>query len=187
MKGEEKMRNIMEQYGSAMISAISGLLVIGLVFTGLLPGTGGLLKTIGKETVLFGQAAGYMASEDNDLSFLKAAGTVESGLSLSDIRVENPLLVNEAYPVDSIVRSLSGQEIGAEVTGVMMFSSGQTGADITDQVLSMSENNRQIICLRSPGTYRISLIIEDSLGRTVSGSFVITAERGTNGELAAFA
>ena len=177
----------MEQYGSAMISAISGLLVIGLVFTGLLPGTGGLLKTIGKETVLFGQAAGYMASEDNDLSFLKAAGTVESGLSLSDIRVENPLLVNEAYPVDSIVRSLSGQEIGAEVTGVMMLSSGQTGADITDQVLSMSEYNRQIICLRSPGTYRVLIIIEDSLGRTVSGSFVITAERGTNGELAAFA
>ena len=41
------MKNVIEQYGSALISAVSGLLVIGLLFTGLFPGTGGLLKTIG--------------------------------------------------------------------------------------------------------------------------------------------
>ena len=181
------MKNIMEQYGSAMISAVSGLLVIGLLFTGLLPGTGGLLKTIGKETILFGNAGAYGASEDYDLSFLKAAGEENSGLSLSDILVESPLAVNESYPVASIVRSLSGQEIYAEVTEVLMLSNAGSGADITDQVISSNECGYQTICLREPGSYRVSLIIEDSAGRTLSCAFVITAEKRMNGELVAFA
>lgn len=181
------MKNIMEQYGSALISAISGLLVIGLLFTGLLPGTGGLLKTIGKETILFGQAAGYNATEDYDLSFIKAVGNDTNGLSLSDIQVVSSLAVNEEYPVSAIVQALSEQEIIAEITEVSMLSPTGTGADVTDQVLSSNEGGHQTICLRTPGSYRVSLIIENSEGRAVSGAFVITAEKSANGELTSFA
>lgn len=180
------MKNIMEQYGSALISAISGLLVIGLLFTGLLPGSGGLLRTIGKETMLVGGTAGYGASEDYDLSFIKAAGE-DNAISLSDIEVESLVFVNEAYPVISLVRSLSGQELMAEAGRVEMLSTAGTGADVTDEVLSVSENGHQIICFEHPGSYRVSLIFDNSMGRTVTGSYIITAERETKGELAAFA
>ena len=180
------MKNIMEQYGSALISAISGLLVIGLLFTGLLPGSGGLLRTIGKETMLVGGTAGYGASEDYDLSFIRAAGE-DSGLSLADIEVENYLTVNTEYLVDSVVRSHSGQEIRAKARRVEMLSVAGTGADVTYDVLSIDELGRQTICLDHPGSYRVSLVIENPTGMVISGNFVITAEKGGNGELAAFA
>ena len=180
------MKNIMEQYGSALISAVSGLLVIGLLFTGLFPGSGGLLRTIGKETLLVGGMAGYGASEDSDLSFVKAAGE-DSGFSLSDIEVENYLTVNATYLLDSIVRSISGKDIRAEARSVEMLSVSGTGAEVTDEVLSIDEYGRQTICFNYPGSYRASLIFENSEGRVVSGNYVITAEKGTTGELAAFA
>ena len=181
------MKNIIEQYGSALISAVSGLLVIGLLFTGLLPGTGGLLKTIGKETLLMGGTAGYGASEDSDISFMKAAGAGECDLSLSQIEVENMLFVNEEYPVGSIAHTLSELEITAKVQSVSMLSPIGTGAEVTNQVISLNESGRQIICFRNPGSYRVSLIFENAAGRVVSGNYVITAENETNGELAAFA
>ena len=180
------MKNVIEQYGSALISAVSGLLVIGLLFTGLFPGTGGLLKTIGKETLLMGSTAGYKASDDNDLSFLKAAGE-EGSLSLSEIEVESMLYVDCAYYIDSLARSLNGQEIKVRARSVEMLSVSGTGADVTDQVLSMSEDGREIICFQAPGSYRAALTFENNMGRTVSGNFVITAEREMNGELTAFA
>ena len=180
------MKNVIEQYGTALISAISGLLVIGLLFTGLFPGTGGLLKTIGRETLLMGGAAGYGASEDSDLSFVKAAGAEGGGLSLSEIEVENMLYVNEEYPLGAIVHTVTEQELYVKAQSVVMLSPMGTGADVTDQVL-LSEDGHQLICFRDPGSYRVSLTFENAMGRTVSGNYVISAEYERNGELAAFA
>ena len=51
----------------------------------------------------------------------------------------------------------------------------------------MSEDGREVICFQAPGSYRAALTFENNMGRTVSGNFVITAEREMNGELTAFA
>lgn len=161
------MKEIMKNYGAAILAAVTAAAVLSLIFSGALfrgQGTGSL-----HTFDLTERSAGIGNLGEASVKTVRSKGEIDA----SDVVSAVHLTSGEALPVDSLVKSLSGKAYAVRVRRVELCSGADAGRDVTGEVLASDGDS---VTFPKSGAYRVSLVLSDADGAYMNGSMYYAIE-----------
>lgn len=161
------MKEIMKNYGAAILAAVMAAAVLSLIFSGALfrgQGTASLPSLNLSE-----KSAGIGALGEASVKTVRSRG----GIDAADVVSAVHLTSGEALPVDSLVKSLSGKAYSVRVRRVELCSGADAGRDVTGDALAPDGAS---LTFPKSGAYRVSLVLSDTDGAYMNGSMYYAIE-----------
>lgn len=161
------MKEVMKNYGAAVLAAVTAAAVLSLIFSGLLiRGQGG--------KALYSYSMPERAAGMGEIGDISAESVrSKMGIDAADIVSAVHLTCGDIIGTDSLVKSLAGKKYSVRIRSVELCSGADAGRDVTASVLS---GDGKTVCFQKSGAYRISMVITDAAGAYMNGTMYYCLE-----------
>lgn len=161
------MREVMNEYGRTMLSAVAAVLVLTLLFTTKAFNGGNIIEGTGK--VVSSMNVAQLSDEmDTDSSFAMTSHMLT--FDSSDVSANDGIIAEKAYSVNDLVKSESGKNtVSVKVLSVKGVSGLFEGQEVTTDMLSGDKIN-----FRRSGIYRVNMRCTNQDGQYFYGNMYIS-------------
>lgn len=161
------MKEVIKNYGAAIVAAFTAAAVLGLIFSGAL--FRGRVAGMFHSYAMQEKAAGLGAASDGSTEAVRSRMDIDAGDIVSAVH----LVCNEEIAANSLVKSLSGKSYSVRIRKVELCSGADAGKDITSSALA---DGGESVCFPKSGAYRVSMVITDAAGAYMNGTMYYAIE-----------
>lgn len=161
------MKEVMSEYGRAIIAAISTILLVSLLFISKIFNGGNILEGTGRMAISMNNSS-FEETQLADNSYFVTTETMDA--DSSDVISKEGLVADTDYSSDNLVSSKSGKNnYSVKVLSVSCVAGIDEGCDVTGEVLKSG-----VVRFSKKGIYKIRMRCTDKGGSYFYGNMYMT-------------